>query len=149
MNACRFRRSVQASTSTSNRGYRIPKRPVHTSYLPNNVTTQPLGSILETKPLRQGQKTRILGRESQSCSHLIYIVSRLQLPLASAVTNSSLLVQVHLDAFCESVLITNPKNSISFKFPVKIAFRWFSMKLVLPQALAGVLRVFFSCFGGN
>ena len=30
----------------------------------------PLGSILETKPLRQGQKARILGRGSQSCSHL-------------------------------------------------------------------------------
>ena len=27
------------------------------------VTTQPLGSILEAKPLHQGQKTRILGRE--------------------------------------------------------------------------------------
>src|ERR1700684_4057378 len=34
------------------------------------VTTQPLGSILEAKPLHQGQKTRILGRGSQSCSHL-------------------------------------------------------------------------------
>jgi hypothetical protein len=34
------------------------------------VTTQPLGSILEAKLLRQGQKTRILGRQSQSCSHL-------------------------------------------------------------------------------
>jgi hypothetical protein len=32
--------------------------------------TQPLGSILEAKPLHQGQKTRILGRGSQSCSHL-------------------------------------------------------------------------------
>ena len=30
----------------------------------------PLGSILEAKPLHQGQKTRILGRGSQSCSHL-------------------------------------------------------------------------------
>jgi hypothetical protein len=28
------------------------------------------GSILEAKPLHQGQKTRILGRGSQSCSHL-------------------------------------------------------------------------------
>src|SRR6202046_2613177 len=36
----------------------------------NDVTTQPLGSILEAKPLHQGQKTRILGRGSQSCSHL-------------------------------------------------------------------------------
>ena len=40
------------------------------------VTAQPLGmyigSILEAKPLRQGQKTRILGRQSQSCSHLYY-----------------------------------------------------------------------------
>ena len=35
-----------------------------------SVTTQPLGSILEAKPLHQGQKTRILGRGSQSCSHL-------------------------------------------------------------------------------
>ena len=34
------------------------------------VTTQPLGSILEAKPLHQGHKTRILGRGSQSCSHL-------------------------------------------------------------------------------
>ena len=29
-----------------------------------------LGSILEAKPLHQGQKTRILGRGFQSCSHL-------------------------------------------------------------------------------
>ena len=36
----------------------------------NYLTTQPLGSILEAKPLHQGQKTRILGRGSQSCSHL-------------------------------------------------------------------------------
>ena len=35
-----------------------------------SVTTQLLGSILEAKPLHQGQKTRILGRGSQSCSHL-------------------------------------------------------------------------------
>jgi len=36
------------------------------------ITAQPLGSILEAKPLRQGQKTRILGRQSQSCSHLYH-----------------------------------------------------------------------------
>ena len=30
------------------------------------VTTQPLERILEAKPLRQGQKTRILGRQSQN-----------------------------------------------------------------------------------
>ena len=30
----------------------------------------PTSSILEAKPLHQGQKTRILGRGSQSCSHL-------------------------------------------------------------------------------
>ena len=34
------------------------------------VTAQALGSILEAKPLRQVQKTRILGRQSKSCSHL-------------------------------------------------------------------------------
>jgi hypothetical protein len=59
--------------------------PKHTSYVTKNpifiglrreyelrgcVTAQPLGSILEAKPLHQGQKTRILGRGSQSCSHL-------------------------------------------------------------------------------
>ena len=37
------------------------------------VTAQPLGSILEAKPLRQGQKTKILGRQSQSRSHLYHI----------------------------------------------------------------------------
>jgi hypothetical protein len=26
--------------------------------------------VLEAKPLRQGQKTRILGQQSKSCSHL-------------------------------------------------------------------------------
>ena len=35
-----------------------------------SVTTQLLGSILEAKPLYQGQKTKILGRGSHSCSHL-------------------------------------------------------------------------------
>lgn len=30
---------------------------------------QPLGSILKAKPLRQGQRARILGRLSQSSSH--------------------------------------------------------------------------------
>ena len=49
-----------------------------------NVTAQPLGSILEAKPLRQGQKTRILGRRSKNCSHLY----RLQ---PSAVTVASFL----------------------------------------------------------
>ena len=31
--------------------------------IPSRITTQSLGNILEAKPLCQGQKTRILGRE--------------------------------------------------------------------------------------
>jgi hypothetical protein len=50
------------------------------------VTAQPLGSILEAKPLRQGQKTRILGRQSQSCSHL-YIYQVVGCYYPSAVTH--------------------------------------------------------------
>lgn len=34
------------------------------------VTAQPPGSILEAKPLRQGQKTRTLGQQSKSSFHL-------------------------------------------------------------------------------
>jgi len=48
----------------------------------DDVTAQPLGSILEAKPLCQGQKTRILGQQSKSCSHSYSRV-------ASAVTSLS------------------------------------------------------------
>ena len=53
-------------------------------FLVVDVTTQPLGSILEAKPLHQGQKTRILGRGSQSCSHLYST-----LPVPSQLTMSA------------------------------------------------------------
>ena len=66
------------------------------------VTTQPLGRILEaSKPLRQGQKTRILGRQSQSCSHLY---SRLPAP--------SHLLRPWSTAFSSS-----PRSSSSVVFP--------------------------------
>jgi hypothetical protein len=35
-----------------------------------HLTAQPLGSILEAKQLRQEQKAKILGRQSQGYSHL-------------------------------------------------------------------------------
>jgi hypothetical protein len=43
-------------------------------------------SILESKPLRQGQKTRILGRQSKGCSHLY---SRLPAPSQSRSSSRS------------------------------------------------------------
>ena len=57
------------------------------------VTTQPLGSILEAKPLRQGKKTRILYRTRvpELLSLIYHIVDtvrtsdRLALPLIDAV----------------------------------------------------------------
>jgi hypothetical protein len=51
------------------------------------VTTQHLGSILEVKPLRQGQKTRILGRQSQSCS-CSHLYSTLPAPSQSVVEHN-------------------------------------------------------------
>ena len=65
---------LQLSTRRKNRDTKSQFTLTPPSKFPKNfllcVTTQPLGSILEAKPLRQGQKTRILGRGSQSCSHL-------------------------------------------------------------------------------
>jgi hypothetical protein len=66
-----------------------------------------LGSILEAKTLRQGQKTRILaiGRRSQSCSHLY---SRLPAPSDLAARST-----VHFNLFYASYLWAklNPESA--------------------------------------
>jgi hypothetical protein len=50
----------------------FPNKDIRLQIVRQNLIIKPVttGSILEAKPLHQGQKTRILGRGSQSCSHL-------------------------------------------------------------------------------